>query len=165
MADREELLRDEETAWHTFVAEVGRVPEHVRGVEGVVPGWSVNDLVYHVGRWARVGADKLELLREGHAAEEDDDWEPMNRAWAQESKSLSYGDAMTSAMEERERTRELLLGMPTIDQEAASWFKEETTDHYLEHALEIARFADSLGPGDAGSMGQEPGADGPGSAT
>ncbi|HET9672315.1 MAG TPA: maleylpyruvate isomerase N-terminal domain-containing protein [Actinomycetota bacterium] len=150
MADRDELLRDEDTAWRAFVAEVGRVPEHVRGNEGVVPGWSVNDLVYHVGKWAMVGGRKLELLRRGEQAQEDDDWEESNRTWAAESKSLSYEEAMAQAMRERERARGVLASFDTVDQEAASWFKEETTDHYLEHAQEVARFADSLGPGDAG---------------
>jgi mycothiol maleylpyruvate isomerase-like protein len=150
MADRDELLRDEETAWGTFVAEVGRVPEHVRGNVGVVPGWSVIDLVYHVGKWAMVGGRKLELLRSGRKAEEDDDWEDSNEVWAAESKSLSYEEAMSQAMRDRERAREALVSFDAVDHEAASWFKEETTDHYLEHAQEVARFADSLGPGDAG---------------
>ena len=54
MLSREELLQREEKAWAEFVAEVGRVPEHLRGNEGVVPGWSVNDLVFHPGKWAGV---------------------------------------------------------------------------------------------------------------
>lgn len=165
MADREELLRDEETAWGTFVAEVGRVPEHVRGTVGVVPGWSVNDLVYHVGKWAAVGAEKLELLRDGENPESDADWDERNRVWAAESKSVSYEDAMAMAIRERERTRGVLAEVATVDHEVEAWFKEETIDHYLEHAQEVARFADSLGPGDAGYLGQEPGAPGPGSAS
>jgi hypothetical protein len=164
MADRDELLRDEETAWGTFVAEVGRVPEHVRGDEGVVPGWSVNDLVYHVGKWANVGAEKLTLIRDGEKAESDDDWEASNRMWAAESKSMTYQEARARALAERERARDALLAMPTVDHEVESWFKEETIDHYLEHAREVSRFADSLGPGDAGHHGQSPGAAGPGSS-
>jgi hypothetical protein len=150
MAEREELLRDEELAWRSFAAEVGRVPEHVRDVEGVVPNWSVNDLVYHVGKWAGVGADKLELLRNGEKAESDDDWETSNQMWAAESKSMTYQEAMARALAERERARAALSGMPRVDHEVESWFKEETIDHYLEHTQEVSRFADSLGPGDAG---------------
>ena len=153
MAGRDELLRNEATAWGTFVAEAGRVPEHVRTVEGVVPGWSMNDLVYHVGKWAGVGADKLALLRDGERAEEDDDWESSNQMWAAESKSMTYQEAMARALAERERARTTLEGFETVDHEAESWFQEETIDHYLEHAQEIARFADSLGPGDAGYLG------------
>jgi hypothetical protein len=31
-----------------------------------------------------------------------------------------------------------------VTHEAESWFKEETFDHYAEHADEIGRYADSL---------------------
>ena len=72
--DRDELLKREEEAWAEFVAEVGRVPEHRRGDDGVVPGWSVNDLVFHNGRWAGVAATKLKAIgASGSAGEEDPD--------------------------------------------------------------------------------------------
>ncbi len=152
MADRDELLRKEEEAWAAFVSEVGRIPEHVRGLEGVVPGWSVNDLVYHAGKWAGVVVEKLDRIRAGEQLGSDptEVWQPKNDMWAAKSKSLSYEDAMTDALRERERAREALLAMDDVGHEAASWFKEETFDHYAEHAEEIARYADSLGPGDAG---------------
>ncbi len=142
--EKEDLLELEEKAWKAFVGEVRRVPEHLRGQQGVVPSWSVNDLVYHVGKWGSVGADKLELLREGKPAREDDDWQSMNDAWAARSKSMPYEQAMATAMQDRKRAREALTAMPNVTHEAESWFREETIDHYAEHADEIARFADSL---------------------
>jgi hypothetical protein len=93
MPSAEELLQAEETAWAEFVAEVNRVPEHRRGEEGVVPGWSVNDLVFHNGRWAGVAAEKLGLIRDtGSPGEEDPDevWRGKNDLWAAESKSMLY---------------------------------------------------------------------------
>jgi hypothetical protein len=145
MADRDELLRQEEEAWATFVAEVGRVPPNVRTDQGVVPGWSVIDLVYHVGKWAGVGAEKLDLIRTEQRAVEDDDWQPKNDLWAAESKSMIYEEAMARALADRERARQALTAIPDVSSDAASWFKEETTDHYQEHTEEIARYADSLG--------------------
>ena len=147
MADVQELLQAEEKAWAEFVAEVGRVPEHLRGNEGVVPGWSVNDLVFHNGKWAGVAAWKLTAIRtDGTAGEEDPDevWRGKNDRWAEESKSLSYEDAMKSALADREAARDALLALPDVTDEAASWFKEETFDHYQEHTEEVSRFADSL---------------------
>jgi len=148
MPSLEELLRAEETAWVDFVAEVGRVPEHLRGSEGVVPGWSVNDLVFHNGKWAGVAAEKLALIRDTGAAGEDDPdevWRAKNDRWAEESKSLSYEDAMKLALADREDARNALTALPEVTDEAASWFKEETFDHYQEHTEEVSRFADSLG--------------------
>ena len=142
--EKEELLELEEKGWKAFVAEARRVPEHHRAEPGVVPGWSVNDLVFHVGKWAGVAAEKLELLRRGEPTDDDDDGEDLNRTWAARSKSMPYEQAMASATQDRKRAREALTALPAVDHEAESWFKEETIDHYVEHTDEIARFADSL---------------------
>ena len=147
ITDRDELLKREEAAWAEFVAEVNRVPEHRRGDGGVVPGWSVNDLVFHNGRWAGVAAEKLgALATSGSAGEDepDDVWEGKNELWAAESKSMLYQEAMARALEDRERARAALSALPEVTDEAASWFTEETFDHYQEHTEEVSRFADSL---------------------
>lgn len=147
ITDRDELLKREEKAWAEFVAEVGRVPEHRRSEGGVVPGWSVNDLVFHNGRWAGVAADKLEAIRTaGSPGEEDPDevWRGKNDLWAAESKSMLYQEAMARALADRERARTALTALPEVTDEAASWFTEETFGHYQEHTEEISRFADSL---------------------
>jgi hypothetical protein len=142
--EKQELLELEDKAWKAFVGEARRVPEHRRGELGVVPGWSVNDLVYHCGKWAGVAADKLDILRTGASTEEDDDWEDRNEVWAAQSKSMPYEQAMALALQDRERAREALIALHAVSYEAEGWFKEETIDHYAEHADEIARFADSL---------------------
>jgi hypothetical protein len=148
MLSRDELLQREGKAWSEFVAEVGRVPEHLRSDEGVVPGWSVNDLVFHNGKWAGVAAEKLgAILTSGSAGGDDPDevWRGKNDRWAEESKSLSYEEAMKAALADRERARDALSALPDVTDEAASWFAEETYDHYQEHTEEVSRFADSLG--------------------
>ena len=147
ITDRDELLKREESAWAEFVAEVGRVPEHRRSDGGVVPGWSVNDLVFHNGKWAGVAAEKLGALAvSGSVGEEEPDevWEGKNDLWAAESKSMLYQEAMARALEGRERARAALLALSEVTDEAASWFTEETFDHYQEHTEEISRFADGL---------------------
>ncbi len=129
------------------MAEVGRVPEHRRSEGGVVPGWSVNDLVFHNGKWAGVAAEKLgALAASGSTGEDEPDevWEGKNELWAAESKSMLYQEAMARALEDRERARAALLALSDVTDEAASWFKEETFEHYQEHTEEVSRFADGL---------------------
>ena len=159
MTDVQELLKREEAAWAEFVAEVGRVPEHRRGDDGVVPGWSVNDLVFHNGKWAGVAAEKLVRIRDsGSAGEEDPDevWQGKNALWAAESKSMLYQEAMSRALADREAAREALTALPEVTDEAASWFKEETFDHYQEHTEEVSRFADGLEGRRSGVVAHEP---------
>jgi hypothetical protein len=147
VTDRDELLRLEDRAWKEFVAEVGRVPVAKRADEGVVPGWSTVDLVYHTGMWAGVAAEKLATFAEGGTPAEDPDevWQGKNELWAAESKRMTYEEAMARALAERERALAALNALSRVEAEAASWFTEETYDHYQEHTEEIARFADSLG--------------------
>ena len=148
LKDVQELLKREEAAWAEFVAEVGRVPEHRRGELGVVPGWSVNDLVYHNGRWAGVAAEKLTIIGRGEPPGEDDPdpvWQGKNEMWAAESKSMTYQEAMAKALDDRKAARAALEALDTVTDEAASWFIEETYDHYQEHTEEISRYADSHG--------------------
>jgi hypothetical protein len=45
----DELAKREAESWQAFLAEVEAVPSGLRSVEGVVPGWSVKDLVHHCG--------------------------------------------------------------------------------------------------------------------
>ena len=40
-----------------------------------------------------------------------------------------------------------LSALPEVTDEAASWFTEETFDHYQEHTEEISRFADAVWKG------------------
>jgi len=103
VTDRDELLRLEDKAWADFVAEVGRVPEHKRTDEGVVPGWSTVDLVYHTGMWAGVPADKLGEIADGGSPKDDPDevWQGKNELWAAESKRMNYQEAMARALAER----------------------------------------------------------------
>ena len=142
--EKDQLFELELKAWNALVGEVRRVPEHLRAEPVVVPNWSTIDLVFHIGQWAGVAADKLEGLARSETVEDDDDWQAQNDAWAARSKSMPYEQAMASALQERDRALRALDAMPAVTHEAESWFKEETFDHYAEHADEIGRYADSL---------------------
>jgi hypothetical protein len=52
---------------------------------------------------------------------------------------------MAKALADRQAARAALEALDAISDEAASWFIEETYDHYQEHTEEISRYADSLG--------------------
>jgi hypothetical protein len=55
---------------------------------------------------------------------------------------MTWETVESSAGERRERTRAALA--KAIDDVSVKWFVEETFEHYDEHAVEIARFADFL---------------------
>jgi hypothetical protein len=142
--DRDELLEREHASWGAFEAAVGRVPADRRAVEGVVPGWSVKDLVWHCAYWAGFCADTIEARAAGDLSDpwdhEDAYWDAENDRVAQESKTMTWEMVKSSAAAMRERAR-VALAM-AIDDVSVKWFVDETFEHYDEHAAEISRFAD-----------------------
>jgi Mycothiol maleylpyruvate isomerase N-terminal domain len=144
MATKDELLQKEDEAWSALIDAVGRVPFDRRDDEGVVPGWSVKDLVWHSGYWAGFVAQVLERLAANQPAPDDQDWDAINDAVARESKAMSWEDVIVGATGMRDKARAALQAMPELTDEAVSEFADETFSHYDEHRAEIAAFADTL---------------------
>lgn len=145
--DRDELLRREADAWTALGTAVGRVPADRLTEEGVVPGWSVADLVWHCGKWAEYSGANLEAMSAGTYVDEDHDdayWDAMNAQIAAASKSMAWEDILSGVAAMRERARAALEALPELTDEAAGDFSGETFEHYEEHAAEIAAFADQL---------------------
>jgi hypothetical protein len=143
--DREELLRREAEAWAGLLAAVDRVAPELRTVAGVVPDWSVVDLVFHCGKYAELTGGRLESMAAGtyvDVEQAEHEWQAMNAAWAVESKTLMWEQAIAAAEAGRMKARTALEALAEVDDAAATWFTDETFGHYAEHAEEIARFAD-----------------------
>jgi hypothetical protein len=70
------------------------------------------------------------------------EWLAMNDGWADESKTLMWEQAVAAAEAGRMKARTALEALVEVDDAAATWFSDETFEHYAEHAEEIARFAD-----------------------
>ena len=142
--DREELLRREEASWGAFRAAVLGLPEGRRTELGVVPGWSVHNLVWHCGFWADDAAARLEALAGGGEPQPERPepvWQAMNDRAAEESKEMSWEQVLEGAEAARRRVRAAISALPEGDASAEADFAEETFEHYDEHAAEVQRFA------------------------
>jgi hypothetical protein len=146
MSDREQLLQREAEAWSALLQAAEGVAPELRTVAGVVPGWSVADLVFHCGKWAELAGTHLEEMAAGTFVDEeqpDEVWQALNDAWAEESKALTWEQSVAIAEAGRMKARTALEALTEVDDRAASWFTDETFDHYPEHTEEITRFAAS----------------------
>lgn len=142
---REQLLQKEADAWAAFLAAAERVPDDLRSVPEVVPGWSVIDLAFHNGKWAELAGTHLEQKAAGTFVDEaqpEEVWQRMNDAWAEESKTLTWEQALAIAEAGRMKARSALEALREVDDSAAAAFSDETFGHYPEHTDEIAAFAD-----------------------
>jgi len=148
MGIREEYARREQAAWAALLAQVGRLTPDQQVLEGVVPGWSTRDLVWHCARWAEEAAGHFEQMRAGAWVDpfEADETlgDRMNDEITAQARTMGAAEVLAAAEACRAK---LHAAWPTVepDEVAADWYAEETFVHYDEHAVEIAAFADGLG--------------------
>ena len=143
MATTEELLQREDEAWSAFVDAFSAVPEDRRDVEGVVPGWSVHDMVWHCGYWAGFVVDILTKIARGESTDDDQDWDGINDTVVQEGRAMSWDEIVVASERNQTAVREALSALPTLTDEAVAEFGGETYEHYEEHTAEVRAFVAS----------------------
>jgi hypothetical protein len=135
----EELLQREDQAWLAFVDAFAAVPDDERDQQGVVPGWSTQDLVWHCGYWAGYVGDALERIGRGETLP-DQDWDAVNDKVIEDGRGMLWDEIIVQSEHNRERARAALQALSTITDEALEEFTGETYEHYEEHAAEIRAF-------------------------
>ena len=138
----EELLQREDQAWLAFVDAFAAVPEDQRDQQGVVPGWSTQDLVWHCGYWAGYVGDALERIARGESLP-DQDWDAVNDKVIEDGRGMRWDEIIVQSEHNRERARAALKALSTVTAEALEEFTGETFEHYEEHAAEIRAFTGS----------------------
>jgi hypothetical protein len=140
--NREELLEREDQAWLDFEAASLDLPADRRQVEGVVPGWSAQDVVWHCVYWAADVAEVLERLRRGDPEPEEGDTDERDAEILAEGRGVTWDEVVLRAGPSRERVRAALSALGDDPPEAAvELFTDETFEHYEEHAAQIRAFA------------------------
>jgi hypothetical protein len=138
--ETQELLSREDRSWGAFVDAFAAVPEGRREDQGVVPGWSVKDLVWHCGYWAGYVADLLERAAAGETTP-DQDWDALNDLVIEQGRSMTWDEIIVRSEEHRERVRAALGSFTELTGELLEDVAGETYDHYDEHAAEIRAFS------------------------
>ena len=143
--ERQQLLDREASSWEALMGAVARVPEPRRTELGVVPGWSVADLVWHCGYWVDDAARRIELIAAGRPEPEEPEavWQKTNDEVAEQSKAMSWDEVVERSEAARERIRTVFAALSDVPRAAESEFVDETFEHYDEHAVEIRRFVDA----------------------
>jgi hypothetical protein len=144
---RAEHLERERTAWETFLAAVGGVPAERLDDRSVVPGWSVKDLVWHNGGWARfVGEQLREMIGapfvDPFAGHDDGHWDAVNEEMVREGRTMSFDEVLAAAERSRAEARQIWSSLPAVDEQRAGLFADETFIHYDEHAVEVRAFVE-----------------------
>jgi hypothetical protein len=146
MDTRSDQLDKEAAAWASFMDAVGKVSPDRLDEPGVVPGWSVKDLVWHNAGWASFAADELQKaagkpFSDPFAAHDDAHWDEMSAQIIAAAGPKSFDEVVAEAEAVRDRVRAFWQELPQTDDGGANFFAEETFIHYAEHEAEVLRFA------------------------
>ncbi|HEY7478244.1 MAG TPA: maleylpyruvate isomerase N-terminal domain-containing protein [Actinomycetota bacterium] len=141
----DEVLAREASAWQELRSVLAGVPVERRTEEGVVPGWSPQDLVWHCGFWAGYVARELEALAAGttfevEVPEDTGPGDDLNERVHAESRTMTWEEAFDRSEQERERARSAFAAAGPPTEQLVADFAGETYDHYDEHRLELAAF-------------------------
>lgn len=143
--EREEILAEEDQAWADLKEASAAVSAERRLIEGVVPGWSTHDTLWHVGYWVGRAAGVLELAAQGppypEEPEEESFYDGENvRAFAT-GRGMTWDEVLDHFAAGRDRARDAMGRCAESDLEWMSERFTEEIEHYREHASQIRAFA------------------------
>jgi hypothetical protein len=142
--DAQDLLKREDEGWLEFRDAFAAVPSDQREVEGVVPGWSTHDLVWHVGYWAGYAADVIDRIRAGESELEPEESDLEEAVILAMGRRMGWDEIILRAEQGRERARAALSSLEAPTDAAIQWFEDDTFDHYEEHGAQIRAFGTRL---------------------
>lgn len=142
--DPDDLLASESQGWRSFRTILDEVPLDRLEEPTLTPGgWSVRDLLVHVGGWLRACAEVLEGLRDGtwHPAlaepETPGSVERVNAGHVALAQGMTPTEAGAWLGEARARARRALGSLDELVPEAWSWFEESGPMHYAKHSHDL----------------------------
>jgi hypothetical protein len=136
----------EADTWAEFETALARVPLERWEEPGVVPDWTVKELVWHVAGWIDECSEHLEKIRAGSAQIEEDDDEDTdvrNAAFASQAREMTTDAVRAGLLASRELVRTRWSELPDVTDSAIEWFASETYQHYKEHLADLESFAAS----------------------
>jgi predicted nucleotidyltransferase len=137
--DRDELLAREDESWRSFQDAFSSVPPDRRTVDGVVPGWSTHDLVWHCAYWTGYAGEVIERIRGGEPEPPDSDL--TEEEILADGRAKTWDAILRHAENSRERVRTAFAALNEPTPKAIESFRDETFDHYDEHAAQIRAFS------------------------
>jgi uncharacterized damage-inducible protein DinB len=138
---RTEHAAREAESWAAFETALSRIPRERWDETGILPGWSVKDLLWHMAGWMQKCARNLERFGRGEdelASEQTVD--ERNEELAAQARGMTVDAVYRGLMSARDLVREGWQALPNVDDRAVEELAGETYDHYDEHRADLVRF-------------------------
>jgi hypothetical protein len=140
-----DLRKAEDEGWHELHALVDSVPpEAVERPGYFEEGWSVKDLLAHVGAWLAQAGVALEQIGSGTYRADDIDVDALNGRYLETLRALPFD--VVRAQADAARARMLIASAAVADNndDAAFWVRKAGPDHYAEHLPRLREWVAEL---------------------
>lgn len=145
MTNPQEVLERERREWREIEGLVdGLTPEQLERSGYFPEGWSVKDLIGHLGSWLAEAGVALERMHGATYRPGELDVDAKNEEFLEALRPLSMRE--TRAQAEAARTRMLgsLRTLPEINDYATEWVAKAGPEHYEEHLPRLREWAATL---------------------
>lgn len=145
VVNRAELMAAEDVGWSELHALVDSLTREELERPGYYPeGWSVKDLVAHVGSWLAEAGVILERILVGTYRPEEIDVDALNRQFLEALKDIPADIVLAQAWAARTRMLQAWGELPALSPEAAFWVRKAGPEHYAEHLPRLREWVSEL---------------------
>jgi hypothetical protein len=143
MDTKQDHCAREAEGWTRFSAAVHRIPPDRWAEPGVLPDWTVNEMLWHVAGWMDDCSDDLDAIAAGtfvDSNETDEQTDQRNASFAAAARGMDADAVWAGLLAARERVLDRWNALPEVTQDAVDSFTGETYEHYPEHLPELDAF-------------------------
>jgi Mycothiol maleylpyruvate isomerase N-terminal domain len=147
MVRREDLLRSEDRGWNELHSLLETVSRQQMLEPGLTPdGWSVKDLLWHLGAWWAKAGVMLERIRVGtyEGADHGSSIDELNARFLEEGRRLDLATVTAELYAARNHALVEFAALPEVTPEAEEWFRESGPEHYDEHRDDLRVLVNKL---------------------
>lgn len=147
MGRREDLLRSEDQGWAELRSLLDALSPQQTLEPGLTPeGWSVKDLLWHLGAWSAEAGVMLERIRTGTYDVKDQatNVDELNARFLDEGRRVDLATAKSELYAARNRALVEWAALPEVTPEAEEWFRESGPEHYQEHLDDLRAWVGKL---------------------
>jgi Mycothiol maleylpyruvate isomerase N-terminal domain len=143
---KQELLAEEDRLWSELHGLVATLPvDKVEEPGYFVEGWSVKDLVAHVGSWLAEAGAVLERIRFGTYRPEELDIDAMNKTFYDDMHDVAFADVRAQGIAARNQMLRAWRSLSEDSPEADGWISKAGPEHYAEHLPRLREWVRELG--------------------
>ena len=145
MPSSSELMKAEDEGWNEVHALVDSLtPEEAERPGYYVEGWSVGDMLAHIGSWLAAAGAVLERIRGGTYRREEIDVDEWNEEFLRAMKGVPLLDVKAQAIAARTRMLEAWEELGGLTPDAAFWIGKAGAEHYAEHLPRLREWVAEL---------------------